>query len=216
MHVSTQSFSRILSIFSFPILEKINFFHILCKKFEKNFQNKSFSPLFYNLYRLFYKRSLKNIPISFECFNFFEKLMYFAKIKYKAPIITNDLLTLAFLESKDFFNINFLLDDLDKIYEIKYFLIKNLYEQEFSIKEEIIKTMQYFSYLLKIEYSEKEFKTLIRKENVLLQGNLKLKTSLLRNFTLQKNFKNGIFTLLEKEIFQSIFISSPTRTYKYV
>lgn len=208
-----QSFYKLIKLLFFPILVTTNFL----KNINQKLNNRISFPILTVIFKFFfYNRALKDIQISDECCTFLENLMYFAKIKYKTPLITNDLLALAFLDSKYSFFLKLLINNSEKLYQIKYSLIKNLHEQEASLKEDVPKNMQYFSYLLKNEYFEKDFQALIRKENLLVKGNLNLKTALLRNFTLKKIFKMGIFPILEKEIFQSIFISSKTRTYKYV
>lgn len=211
-----QSFDKIFTFFFLPLLVLNQFCVNILSVLNKNFTSKISFPLLNVIFKFFfYKRSLKDIEISDECCTFFENLMYFAKIKYKTPVITNELLALAFLDSKYGSFLKLLLTDINNFYEIKYSLSKNLYEQEILIKEEIPKNLQYFSYLLKSGYFEKDFQALVTKENVLVKGNLTLKTSLIRNFTLQKIFKASIFEILEEEIFQSIFISSKNRTYKY-
>lgn len=212
-----QSFHKILKCVFFPVLIINQIFINILTGLNTKLNSKISFPLLNVIFKFFfYKRSLKDIKISDDCCTFFENLMYFVKIKYKTPVITNELLALAFLDSKYGSFLKLLLNDLNSFYEIKYFLIKNLYEQEILIKEEIPKNLQYFSYLIKSGYFEKDFQSLVKKENLLVKGNLPLKTTLIRNFTLQKIFKTSIFQSLEDEIFQSIFISSKNRTYKYI
>lgn len=151
----------------------------------------------------------QQIPYSFEVHQLFEKCSENALERFKTPIISSEILLLTLLEEKQFSSGKFLrrfFETETEWYLFRYKLLKELHEQESSIRTEVSSNQQFFAYLLRSRLSENEFlKSMQKKE-------LASTVSFFRNhlviFLLQQEFQKKI----KKEIHASINITS-SRVY---
>jgi hypothetical protein len=151
----------------------------------------------------------QRIPYSFEVHQLFEKCSENALERFKTPIISSEILLLTLLEEKQFSSGKFLrrfFQTDTEWYLFRYKLLKELHEQESSIRTEVSPNQQFFAYLLRSRLSENEFlKSMQKKE-------LASTVSFFRNhliiFLLQQEFQKKI----KKEIYTSIHITS-SRVY---
>lgn len=224
-----QQISEILSTFIFEDAKEIakksvkSFFNdteaslskiFLKKRQRKIKKRKLVTKYFARLF--FFSKSLKQITFSFNSFSFFEQAMKLASEKYKTPIITTDILTLSLLDSSKVQSINKRIANMPSaLEEVKYTLIRSLYDNELAIKEENAKNLHYFCYLLKVVSSEQLFHKVARKEDLLLTGNLSLKALSIRDFLVKKMVRAKFLKLIENEVIKTVFINSLCRTYKH-
>lgn len=186
----------------------------LMKRSIKKKKSKLVSKYFAKL--LFLSKSLKQITFSSASFLFFEQAMKLANEKYKTPTITTDVLTLLLLESSKIQSVTNRVAKMPSLLkEMKYILIRSLYDNELAIKDENDRNLHYFCYLLKIGTSEQFFHKVIQKQDLILTGNLSLKAFSIRDFLVKKMIRIKFLKLIETEVIKSIFVNSLLRTYKY-
>jgi len=109
------------------------------------------------------KESLKTVPFSKEVYVVFEKAAESA-IRYKSPIITEEILFLTLLEeeksSATLFFKKVLKNEIQKTL-LRYKLLKLIHSQEAIIRTTVPKNQHFFTYLLKTQLSTKDFTKLI-------------------------------------------------------
>lgn len=192
------------------------FFSILKKNLKsKRVSTFKYSSVFKLLFKVFFfKRPLKDIPFSYKMHIFLQNLMEIAQEKYKTPVISTDLISLVLFESKSAAFIKSQFSNEISFYEFKYALIKSLYEEESTLKEELPRNQYYFAYLLKSEISESLFQKIVKQEDLLALGDLKSRTFSIRDFLVKKIVKVNIFKSYQTEILKCVFINSNLRVYK--
>nr|QOU10640.1 ClpN [Poteriospumella lacustris] len=200
------------SFFNEPITSLSRIF--LMKRSIKKKKSKLVSKYFAKLLSI--SKSLKQITFSSGSFLFFEQAMKLANEKYKTPIITTDILTLLLLESSKVQSVTNRIARMPSLLkEMKYILIRSLYDNELAIKDENDRNLYYFCYLLKIGSSEQFFHKVIQKEDLILTGNLSLKAFSIRDFLVKKLIRIKFLKLIENEVIKSVFVNSLLRIYKY-
>ncbi len=142
--------------------EQISIFIIkILSNFDENIYKKLIDFNFINILEFENFSDNKIIKSSFnkEILNFLEKIINFCLIKYKVPIITNEILLLGILENEALQNFN-LKKNLN-FYSLKYNILKTIHNNKIYTKNNLEKNILYFNYLLKLELNNEEFDTFI-------------------------------------------------------
>lgn len=143
------------------------------------------------------KTIIENLPYNLKSFQLLENASENAIKRFKTPVISSEILFISLIEHEEdtlrkLFN-NIFEKDVNW-YLLRYRLIKELHNQEASIRSDVKKNQQFFTYLLKIYLQENEYQSLIQK-NLLMSASL-----LFRNFLIKDLLNMNIFDILDKEI----------------
>lgn len=171
------------------------------KKITQNlefFWNKYFQSNSENLFN-------QNIRYSYEIHQIFEKATENGLKRFKTPVITPEILFITLMEEKNSKvgkKIRNILNNETTWYLIRYKLLKRLYYQEVTIRNQIPKNQHFFAYLLKTQLSEAVFEKLIEKKL------LSKSVTIFRNVLISNLVKENIFDSFDIETHASISISS--------
>lgn len=145
-----------------------------------------------------------SVEYSYEVNQIFEKAAENALKRFKTPVISSEILLITILETKKSKAAKLLqtyLKNETNWFMLRYALMKRLHKQELTIRNEVPKNQQYFSYLLKTQLSEFEFDTLMEKEYV------STGVSMFRNLLISEVMKTNLLETVKNDIYISMKIS---------
>lgn len=150
------------------------------------------------------------IQYSLEVHRLFEKAIENAKIRFRTPVITTEILFLTLMEEKNTKAarlLNYFLPEKEDWLLLRYALLKKLHYQESCLKNKLKKNYHYFAYLLKTQLLDNEYQKVIEDqdfEEIIL---------FFRKKIIEKVLEKDLFQDLEKEVYSSIRSNLYERTY---
>jgi hypothetical protein len=154
-------------------------------------------------------KTLKKVLDSHEVSTIFEKAVDNARVRFKTPVITPEILFITLMESKH--------TKVGKIIEgcfnnelawldFRYNLVKSIHTQESSIRTTVMLSQHYFAYLLKTQVGDSQYNAMIK--------NAELESSVgdFRNYLISAVVEKDLFKHLLDEVHLSIKLTT-TRGY---
>jgi hypothetical protein len=218
--------SEILEIFEKSKLEKAEIIEFVAQNYQKSLTKNSKKkskitfffkqllekPMFSFLSSSFEKdiEFDSKIQYSLEVHRLFEKAVENAKVRFRTPVITTEILFLTLMEEKDTKAarlLNYFLPEKDDWLLLRYALLKKLHYQESCLKNKLKKNYHYFAYLLKTQLLDNEYQKVIEEEDfeeIIL---------FFRSKIIQKVLEKDLLEDIEKDVFSSIRANFYGRTY---
>jgi len=150
------------------------------------------------------------IQYSLEVHHLFEKAVENAKIRFRTPVITTEILFLTLMEEKNSKAarlVDYFLPEKEDWLLLRYALLKKLHYQESCLKNKLKKNYHYFAYLLKTQLLDNEYQKVIEGddfEEIVL---------FFRKKIIQKVLEKDLFQDIEQDVFSSIRANFYERTY---
>jgi hypothetical protein len=147
------------------------------------------------------KLEFKNLDYSYETNRLFEKAAENALTRFKTPVINSSILFITMLEEKELMAskmIRHIVKNDTDLFLLRYRILKELHNQEYVIRDQIMPHQHYFAYLLKTQLTEKQFSMLIKRET------LEDSVAIFRDDLITQVLDIDIFKMLEEEVSYSM------------
>jgi len=218
--------SDILEILEKYKLDKVEISEFLSKNYKKALKKDEKKTKYFSF---FFKDLLENSMFSFllssfeeesefdytiqyslEVHHLFDKAVENAKIRFRTPVITTEILFLTLMEEKNTKAsrlLDYFLPEKEDWLLLRYALLKKLHYQESCLKNKLKKNYHYFAYLLKTQLLDNEYQKVIEEddfEEIIL---------FFRKKIIQKVLEKDLLQDIEQDVFNSIRSNFYGRTY---